>query len=184
MEGRFKFLLHMVIMVRDMWRENACINELGKRTLEPLGRGYGHGVEKHAAYALKAKNAREALKAKETVHEVTGESQAMPHVSKRRRLSFTSGRIELPAFMFREFPRGFVTSLSDRDTEGRAKYMTIPVSWFMEGKDELLSLVKKFLPAFGTASTTQKFRAKMALQQWMAVKLKARYDMQFPCPIR
>jgi len=100
----------------------------------------------------------------------------MPHVSKRRRLdaSLSSGRFELPAFMFREFPRGFVTSLSDRDVNGRAKYMTAPVSWFIEGNDELLTLVKKILPPFDTATTTQKFRAKMAFQQWLANKLKAR----------
>jgi len=58
-EGRFKFLLHMVIMLRDLWREKACVKELGTRTFEPLGQGYGHGVERHAAFALKAKNARE-----------------------------------------------------------------------------------------------------------------------------
>ena len=89
---------------------------------------------------------------------------------------FTHSRMELPAFMFDEFPRGFVTSLSDRDDAGRPKYMTVPVAWFKEGEKELLCVIKKSFPPFGMPSTTQKFRARMSLQKWMAMKLKQRYD--------
>ena len=100
------------IFTAYLWREKACVKELGTRTFEPLGQGYGHGVERHAAFALKAKNAREVSMRKDALVELTSESDqigAMPHVSKRRRLdaSLSSGRIDLPAFMFREFPRGF-----------------------------------------------------------------------------
>ena len=53
--------------------------------------------------------------------------------------------------------------------------MTVPLEWFVDGEAELLVIVRSFIPPFGCPTTTQKFRAKMALQKWMASKLEARY---------
>ena len=182
MEGRHRFYLFMIVMIRDIWRETTSCRDQERRVFEPLGQGYGHGAQRHARNSKLAKEMRAKAKSAEVHSEppiTTIGPEHVAHHSKRQRTDLKSGRIELPAFMFREFPRGFVTSLSDRDKAGRAKYMTVPITWFIDYEKELLALIRTIIPPFGVPTTTQKFRAKMSLQQWMATKLKIRYDAHF-----
>ncbi len=93
-------MLLMIVLIRDMWRENTARSERDKRKFQPLGRGFGHGRERHAQNARDARNARS--EATDSLHGV-GSSTA---TSKRQRTKpLISGRIELPTFVFTEYPR-------------------------------------------------------------------------------
>ena len=60
---------------------------------------------------------------------------------------------------------------------GKPAHSTVPVSWFRENEAELVEIIKRHIGNGLTtqaATPAQKFRARMALQAWMAERFTER----------
>jgi hypothetical protein len=80
----------------------------------------------------------------------------------------------VPAEIKKAMPKGYEPRLCALDMDGRRKYTDVPVRWFSENEEHLLSLVRQHIPAqgFGSPPPVCLFRAGLALQKWMLDKLE------------
>ena len=78
-------------------------------------------------------------------------SAARLPVKSARQVQKSQGRLQLPDFLFKEWPRGFDSRLSAQ-WGGKPAHSTVPVSWFREDEDELVEIIKRHI---GNGLTTQ-----------------------------
>jgi len=86
----------------------------------------------------------------------------------------TTGRLAVPNDVKLAMPRGFAPQLDELDEHDERKYEDVPVRWFKEHEDELLTIVRTHISpvGFGTPPIGCTFRAKLALQKWMLGRLE------------
>lgn len=86
----------------------------------------------------------------------------------------TTGRLAVPHDVKLAMPRGFAPKLDELDEFNERKYEDVPVRWFKEHEDELLTIVRTHISpvGFGTPPIGCTFRAKLALQKWMLGRLE------------
>lgn len=175
-ESRFWFMVASIIMTNDMWREQTPVEDRDARSYKRDGYGRHKYRHKDNAKIMRSRaheQAKKSMAALEEQREQRNSASRLPAKSTRQ-VGVTKGRLQLPEFVYSEWPRGFDHRLS-ADRGGEPAHTTVPPWWFKEHEAELLILVRKHITnPFGSASPAQKFRARMALQMWMTDRLEAR----------
>jgi len=86
------------------------------------------------------------------------------------------GRIGLPADYYQSRPQGYDPRLVE-EVQGvhQRRFFSVPVAWFRDNYEELLTIVREILPqhGFGHPPPVQVFRARSKLQEWMVDSLVA-----------
>jgi hypothetical protein len=165
-------------MAHDIWREKTPLHERDMRSFKRAAYGmqkYRHRDNAKVMHKRNADQHKAGVAALESHRKAMHSTARLPQKSKRQiQHTATAGRLQLPEFVTKEWPRGFDSRLSE-DWGGKPAHETVPTSWFKDNEAELVQLVKKHISnPFGTASPAQKMRARMALQGWMAEKLERR----------
>lgn len=170
------FVLLSLVMLRDIWREQTPLEERDTRAFKRDLYGMGKYRHRENGREMRERNAelqRQGRAALEQRRSAMRSRKRLTAVSKRQQKETVAGRLRLPSFLYTEWPRGFDHRLS-AEVGGEPAYSTAPTAWFRESEEELLVLIRRHIPPFGKPSAAQKFRARMALQAWLADRLERR----------
>ena len=145
-ESRFMFVLLSLIMLNDMWREATPVRERDARSFKRAGYGmYQYRHVQNASQMRKryAEQNRAGLAALEGQRRQYHSAARLP-VKSARQVQKSQGRLQLPDFLFKEWPRGFDSRLSAQ-WGGKPAHSTVPVSWFRENEAELVEIIKRHI---------------------------------------